>query len=246
MWWWLLCLKNSVHLLTIVFVPPWLKMVSFFRSSRCTRVTPWFDDDDDEFSIASNRKPCGETRNRRERRRFLQHWRGWFSVSVPVSVPASIRGKGKFWGVGTHVRRCPRFLFSLWCTRFPDSIEHSPSLLQRGWHFDLVVSSTLQLTLGEQFLTPSLESVSIPTLSLGSYVFFTTRGRRPRTLPGSTASQQDLSSCSSAPFLFSLATVCLVFFFYLVISFYGTLVSFLKVKVHPLLFCSIICLPQPL
>lgn len=79
-------------------------------------------------------------------------------------------------GVGTHVRRCPRFFVFPdapdhgndhdWCGGDPSSyrfffrFEHSPSLLQRVALRISVFYSNFS-TLGEQFLTPSLESVSI-------------------------------------------------------------------------------------
>lgn len=40
-------------------------------------------------------------------------------------------------------------------------------------------------------------------------------------------------SFGNRAFFFMLLNFCYLIFFYLVISFYGTLVSFLKVKVHP-------------
>lgn len=97
----------------------------------------------------------------------------------PQQSPPDLRGRHhpwerEVWGVGTHVRRCPRFLFSLMLPedsiggggceghiRFP-RFERSPSRFH--WQWPRVALRILLLLLGEQFRTPSLESVTIHTV----------------------------------------------------------------------------------
>lgn len=155
--------------------------------------------------------------------------------------------------MGTHVRRCPRFLFSLMLRRligdggggdggqirFLDSSTlHRFSMAASG------AANAYFLTLGEQFRTPSLESVTIHTVRPFLSVLmrrWRRRGSGFRWFPNLTGGCQlrfymgSLAGC--VVFLnrafFMLLNFCYLIFFYLVISFYGTLVSFLKVKVHP-------------
>lgn len=137
---------------------------------------PWFDDD--EFSVASNRKTNLILTNNHhgavvEHR--IEGKEGGYSLGCFFLVRwfrvGTVSWEREVFGVGTHVRRCPRFLFSLMHTiRTFDNVwsfgSSDSSALRRccsEWPYEHCTVSLL-LTLGEQFLTSSLESVSIHTL----------------------------------------------------------------------------------
>lgn len=142
---------------------------------------PWFDDD--EFSVASNRKTNLILTNNHhgavvEHR--IEGKEGGYSLGCFFLVQhspfvgsglAPFRGKGKFLGWGHTFDVVLVFLFSL---------MHTVRTFDNVWSFGSSDSSALRrccserpyehctvsllLTLGEQFLTSSLESVSIHTL----------------------------------------------------------------------------------